>query len=55
VLGTLGSLALRFAVERAGNDSARDPRASFHRQRAETFASRVASPKRNLQNNMAHF
>lgn len=43
VLGTLGSLVLRFAVERAGNDSARDPRASFHRQRAETFASRVAS------------
>lgn len=43
VLGTLGSLALRFAVERAGNDSTRDPRASFQRQRAETFAARAAS------------
>ncbi len=29
-LGTLGSIALRFAVERAGVQSARDPRASFH-------------------------
>ncbi len=43
VLGTLGSLLLRFAVEHAGNTSARDPRASFHRQRAETFESGVAS------------
>lgn len=32
-LGTLGSIALRFAVERAGVQSARDPRASFHLQR----------------------
>ncbi|HEX4750621.1 MAG TPA: NrfD/PsrC family molybdoenzyme membrane anchor subunit [Bryobacteraceae bacterium] len=44
VLGTLGSLLMRFAVEHAGNASARDPRAGFHRQRAETFAQRVASP-----------
>jgi hypothetical protein len=44
VLGTLGSLLMRFAVEHAGNASARDPRASFHRQRAETFAGRLASP-----------
>lgn len=43
VLGTLGSLLMRVAVEHAGNASARDPRASFHRQRAETFAGRVAS------------
>ena len=43
VLGTLGSLLLRAAVERAGNDSARDPRATFHYQRAETFAAKVAS------------
>jgi formate-dependent nitrite reductase membrane component NrfD len=43
VLGTVGSLLMRFAVEYAGHASARDPRASFHRQRAETFARRVAS------------
>jgi hypothetical protein len=35
VLGTLGSLALRFAVDKAGIASARDPRASFHLQRAQ--------------------
>jgi formate-dependent nitrite reductase membrane component NrfD len=37
VLGTLGSLLTRFAVERAGVASARDARASFHQQRAEAF------------------
>jgi formate-dependent nitrite reductase membrane component NrfD len=34
VLGCAGSLAMRFAVERAGMASARDPKASFHQQRA---------------------
>ena len=34
VLGAAGSLAMRFAVARAGAASARDPRATFHRQRA---------------------
>jgi formate-dependent nitrite reductase membrane component NrfD len=33
-LGTAGSLMLRFAVHYAGARSARDPRASFHQQRA---------------------
>lgn len=33
VFGTLGSLLMRFAVERAGVSSARDARASFHQQR----------------------
>jgi formate-dependent nitrite reductase membrane component NrfD len=33
-LGTLGSLLMRFAIRRAGLASARDPRASFHLQRA---------------------
>jgi formate-dependent nitrite reductase membrane component NrfD len=34
VLGTAGSLALRYAVHSAGTASARDPRATFHAQRA---------------------
>lgn len=34
VLGTLGSLVLRFTVEHAGVVSSRDARASFHQQRA---------------------
>jgi formate-dependent nitrite reductase membrane component NrfD len=34
VCGALGSLALRFAVHYAGDQSARDPRASFHLQHA---------------------
>lgn len=34
VLGTLGSLLLRFTVEHAGSVSARDARASFHLQRS---------------------
>lgn len=33
LLGATGSLALRFAVEAAGNQSARDPRATFRNQR----------------------
>ena len=33
-LGTLGSLALRFAVAQAGIESAADPRATFHLQRS---------------------
>ncbi len=43
VLGTLGSLLMRFAVERAGAASARDARASFHQQRAETFNAELES------------
>jgi hypothetical protein len=34
VLGTLGSIGVRFAVHYAGFRSAADPRASFHQQRA---------------------
>ncbi len=34
VLGTLGSLTSRYAVLQAGKRSARDPRATFERQRA---------------------
>jgi formate-dependent nitrite reductase membrane component NrfD len=34
LLGTAGSLAVRFAVFHAGKASARDPRATFHQQRA---------------------
>ncbi len=41
VLGTLGSLLMRFAVERAGVVSARDARASFHQQRAGHGAAEV--------------
>jgi formate-dependent nitrite reductase membrane component NrfD len=33
-LGTLGSILMRFAIQRAGVTSARDARASFHQQRA---------------------
>ncbi len=43
ILGTLGSLLMRFAVERAGAASARDARASFHQQHAETFPRSVES------------
>lgn len=35
VLGTAGSLALRYAVHTAGQASARDPRATFHSQRPQ--------------------
>lgn len=33
LLGSAGSLLMRFSVEQAGKASARDPRASFHQQR----------------------
>jgi formate-dependent nitrite reductase membrane component NrfD len=36
LLGAAGSLCLRFAVHYLSNASARDPRASFHQQRART-------------------
>ncbi len=36
ILGTLGGLALRFAVIAAGKASARDPKATFHAQRNGT-------------------
>lgn len=41
LLGTAGSLLLRFAVEHAGVASARDARASFHQQRAGHGAAEV--------------
>jgi hypothetical protein len=34
LLGTMGAVAVRFAVFHAGKASARDPRATFHQQRA---------------------
>jgi formate-dependent nitrite reductase membrane component NrfD len=36
LLGTAGSLVLRYAVMQAGRASARDPRATFHQQRANS-------------------
>jgi formate-dependent nitrite reductase membrane component NrfD len=41
LLGTAGSIALRFAVFHAGKASARDPRATFHQQRAGHGAAEV--------------
>lgn len=41
VLGTLGSLLMRFSIEHAGVASARDARASFHQQRAGYGAAEV--------------
>lgn len=41
LLGTAGSLSLRFAVFHAGRRSARDPRATFHQQRAGFGAAEV--------------
>ncbi len=38
LLGAAGSLCMRFAVHYIGNVSARDPRASFHQQRAAQSA-----------------
>lgn len=43
VLGTLGSLLLRYTVEHFGTVSARDARASFHQQRAGHGAASLAS------------
>jgi hypothetical protein len=42
LLGTMGSLALRFAVFHAGRASARDPRATFRQQRAGYGAAEAA-------------
>lgn len=45
VLGSLGSLLMRFSVESAGKASARDPRASFHGQRqARKLSSSMVVP-----------
>lgn len=41
ILGTLGSILMRFAVEHAGVVSARDARASFHQQRRGHGAAEV--------------
>ncbi|MDQ4129730.1 MAG: hypothetical protein M3133_01860, partial [Actinomycetota bacterium] len=41
LLGTVGSLSLRFGVFYAGPRSARDPRATFHQQRAGYGAAEV--------------
>jgi formate-dependent nitrite reductase membrane component NrfD len=38
LLGTVGAIALRFAVFHAGKASARDPRATFHAQRQDVVA-----------------
>ncbi len=47
VMGTAGSLAVRFAVFEAGRASARDPRATFEQQRAGHGAAEVtATPAR---------
>lgn len=45
LLGTLGAVALRFAVMQAGRASARDPHASFAQQRAGRGASDVVTGK----------
>jgi formate-dependent nitrite reductase membrane component NrfD len=42
VLGTAGSLALRYAVHTAGTASARDPRATFHSQRELSTPEEIA-------------
>jgi len=34
VMGTLGSILMRYGIHRAGIASARDPRATFRQQRA---------------------
>jgi formate-dependent nitrite reductase membrane component NrfD len=41
VLGTVGSLSIRFALFHAGKDSAKSPRATFHSQRAGLGAAEV--------------
>ena len=45
-LGTAGALSVRFGVFHAGIASARDPRATFHMQRAGHGAAAVAAPRR---------
>jgi formate-dependent nitrite reductase membrane component NrfD len=51
VLGTLGSLALRYAIHKAGTASAHDSRASFRLQRAarQVPVDDFASPMRHAQ------
>jgi formate-dependent nitrite reductase membrane component NrfD len=44
VLGTAGSLALRYAVAQAGEASARDPQASFLPQRSPSALTDIPSP-----------
>jgi len=44
-LGTLGALALRFAVFYAGKASAREPRATFRQQRAGMGAAELTKPE----------
>jgi hypothetical protein len=41
--GTLGSLALKWGLFEAGKASARDPRATFHQQRAGSGAAEITS------------
>jgi formate-dependent nitrite reductase membrane component NrfD len=48
LLGTLGSLLMRFTVERAGNASAQNPRASFHQQRAGYGGSEVTGKRAHV-------
>jgi hypothetical protein len=43
VLGALGSLTMRFAVNETGRQSSRDPRATFHQQRAGRGAREVTA------------
>ncbi len=43
LMGTLGSVLMRFSIERVGTASARDPRASFHQQRAGYGAAKLTA------------
>ena len=43
VLGTAGSLGVKVAIFHAGKASARDPRATFHQQRAGRGAAEVTA------------
>jgi len=44
-LGTLGSVALRFGILRAGRISARDPRATFAQQRGGPVTAQAGAPE----------
>jgi formate-dependent nitrite reductase membrane component NrfD len=50
ILGTAGSLALRFGVVLAGRASARDPQAAFEQQRAGRGAADVVRPEAPVAN-----
>src|SRR5438067_3523370 len=52
-LGTVGSLALRFAMVKAGTASTLDPRASFEQQRARLGAAEVTGPAPELEQGTA--